>query len=363
MVPSGKFVFEGLRLGALCAGFVLAAACGGSSSEDSGSGGSSSGGAAGTPGGGGTGAVSGGGTGNTTSGGSAGVASGGVSGGGAGGTGGSTACHADKYDGLVYVNYEQFSPKMNSTCSGTNHQDIQSPEKLVFLGDSITVGTFPTPANQVYRQLLTNLAKAQWPSIEVQSCAVNGAQTDDFFAGDKQISKCFPASETKKTLVVITMGGNDIAGMAKDKLSAAAASAEADTILANMKQAVDWLKDPTNFPNGSWVVFANIYEYTDLTANLSSCPTGTLAGLTGEWIAGTATLVKLREGYMKIAVDAKADMIFLGEHFCGHGYNFADSKNQCYIPNSSNWFDLTCIHPTPAGHKEVADLFWKTISE
>ena len=68
--------------------------------------------------------------------------------------GGGQACLASKYDGLVYVNYEQFNPVINSTCSGTNHQDIQGVERVVFLGDSITVGTFPTPSNQVYRFLL-----------------------------------------------------------------------------------------------------------------------------------------------------------------------------------------------------------------
>lgn len=355
MVPSNKL----FRWGAICAGFVLAIACGGSSKEDD----ASTGGAGGASGGGGGASGGAAGSGGTVaSGGLAGTASGGAG----GGAGGSTAkCHTTVYGPgkLVYVDYDKYGGKMNSTCAGTDHQDIQNPEKLVFLGDSITVGTPPTPGNQVYRQLLTNLAKAQWPSIEVASCAVNGAQTDDFFAGDNQIPKCFPAAEPKKTLVVITMGGNDIAAMAKDKLSFAAAKAESDKVLVNMKKAVDWLKDPKNFPNGSWVVFANVYEYTGLTADLSSCPTGGLAGLSGSWEVGTSALVQLREGYMKIAVDAKADMIFLGEHFCGHGYKYNDTKSQCYIPNSSNWFDLTCIHPTPAGHKEVADLFWKTISE
>ena len=348
MVPSNKL----FRWGAICAGFVLAIACGGSSKEDD----ASTGGAGGASGGGGGASGGAAGSGGTVaSGGSAGTAS-----------GGSTAkCHTTVYGPgkLVYVDYDKYGGKMNSTCSGTDHQDIQNPEKLVFPGESITVGTLPTPGNQVYRQLLTNLAKAQWPSIEVANCSNNGDQTDDFFAGTNQIPKCFPAAEPKKTLVVITMGGNDIAAMAKDKLSFAAAKAESDKVLVNMKKAVDWLKDPKNFPNGSWVVFANVYEYTGLTADLSSCPAGAFAGLSGSWEVGTSALVQLREGYMKIAVDAKADMIFLGEHFCGHGYKYNDTKSQCYIPNSSNWFDISCIHPTPAGHKEVADLFWKTISE
>lgn len=356
MLPSMKL----LRWGVLGVGFALAVACGGSSSEDK----PASGGAAGASGSGGASGA----TGGTSSGGASGSGSGGAGGRGSGGTagaGGGATCNSHAYGPgkLVYVDYEQFTPKLNSSCSGTNHQDIQNPEQLVFLGDSITVGTPPTPGTLVYRTLLTNLAKAQWPSITVKSCAVNGAKTDDFLAGGNQISKCFPAAEQKKTLVVITMGGNDIKGMAQKKLSATPALAEADKILANMKQAVDWLKSPTNFPNGSWVVFANVYEYTDLTADLGSCPTANLIGLSGKWEVATAAIVKLREGYMKIAVEAKADMIFLGEHFCGHGYKYADTKQQCYIPNSSNWFDITCIHPNNAGHKEVADLFWKTIAE
>ena len=84
-------------------------------------------------------------------------------------------------------------------------ESIRQNDRIVFLGDSITFGTLPTPGNQVYRQLLTNLAKAQWPSIEGANCSNNGDQTDDFFAGTNQIPKCFPAAEPKKTLVVITV--------------------------------------------------------------------------------------------------------------------------------------------------------------
>jgi len=331
-------------------------ACGGSSTQDSSAAGGASGGGSGGTASGGTTS-----TGGATS--TGGVAGQGGSGAGGSGGGAGQACMADKYDGLVYVNYDQFAPVINSTCSGTNHQDIQDVERVVFLGDSITVGTFPTPANQVYRVLLTEKLKQKWPNAVVDSCAVNGATTSDFFSGDNQIGKCFPGPEQKKTLVIFTMGGNDIAAMAKDKLSVSASDAKADTILANMQKTLEFLTSATNFPNGSYVVFANIYEYTDLTADLSSCPTGNLAGLTGEWLAGTTTLTKLREGYMKIAVDSKTDMIFLGEHFCGHGYKYNDTTTQCYEPGSTNWFDITCIHPTPAGHAEIVDLFWNTITE
>ena len=72
----------------------------------------------------------------------------------------------------------------------------------------------------------------------------------------------------------------------------------------------------------------------------------------------------MNEHYMQIAVETKTDMIFLQETFCGHGYHAADATLQCYRgPNAENWFDLTCIHPTPNGHAQVARLFDDVIGE
>ena len=36
----------------------------------------------------------------------------------------------------------------------------------------------------------------------------------------------------------------------------------------------------------------------------------------------------------------------------------------CYRgPDMDNWFDFTCIHPTPTGHGALADMFFDVISE
>src|SRR5687768_18186447 len=50
-------------------------------------------------------------------------------------------------------------------CSGTNHQDIKDVEKLVFLGDSVTVGTPPTTPNDFYRMRLEKELKKKFPSL------------------------------------------------------------------------------------------------------------------------------------------------------------------------------------------------------
>ena len=50
--------------------------------------------------------------------------------------------------------YDLLQPQIGSHCNGTNHQNIQDIERVVFLGDSVTVGTPPTPDAEFYRNLL-----------------------------------------------------------------------------------------------------------------------------------------------------------------------------------------------------------------
>lgn len=259
--------------------------------------------------------------------------------------------------------YEKYAPKMSKNCSGTKHQTFSGIEKLVFLGDSVTVGTPPTLPWQYFSARLEAAVKAKYGNIEVKSCAKWGARVDDFIGGGDQIAKCFPSGiEPKKTLVVMTMGGNDVNAWMQDKLDEAQALAAADVAAGQMAAALHWLKDPAHFPKGSDVVFANVYEYTDTSGDLLSCPQAAAAGVSGKWTEGTKAVVRLQEEYLRLAVETGSDMIFLLESFCGHGYRRNDPSLQCYRgPNAELWFDLTCIHPTPKGHEVIANLFGDVI--
>lgn len=261
--------------------------------------------------------------------------------------------------------YDKLKPTIAPSCAGTHHQTITNVEKVVFLGDSVTVGTPPTLPNDFYRMRLEDKLKTKFgANVVFSSCAKWGARVDDLLEGDKQIDACFPGGvEAKRTLVVMTNGGNDIHAWAKDKLTSAAAMAKADETLLKLRAAIDWLKSPAHFPSGSFVVYSNVYEYTDTSGDLSSCPTASLAGMDGAWPEGKAAVVHFEEGFMKVAVDTKTDMMFLLEHFCGHGYKRKDATLQCYRgPNAALWFDATCIHPTPDGHEQIANQFEKVIS-
>jgi lysophospholipase L1-like esterase len=262
--------------------------------------------------------------------------------------------------------YTPFRPTINSTCTGTDHQDVKGITKVVFLGDSITVGTPPTLPTQSYASLLTAKLKGVFgANVEFASCAKFGARSVDFLGGGKQFAQCFPSGvESKKTLIVLTVGGNDIGQWAKDGLSAAEATAKADTSVTRLREGILWLKDPAHFPNGSYVAFGNPYEYTDGTGRVTSCLAAVASGFTRDWPQGAPVVSHFLEGYMKVAVETRTDVMFLFEQFCGHGYVSDSPAAPCYRgPNTQVLFDVTCYHPNNAGHVKIADAFFDVITK
>ena len=292
-------------------------------------------------------------------------------------------------------NYDQFDVEVGSHCLGTNHQSIDDVDRVVFLGDSVTVGTPPTGVNDYYRSRLaealadhfgldtggsfglwktpnaidgTSLVRS---SGDFWSCSEWGAKNDDFAGDNGQLTECFPPELDELTsLVVITMGGNDLASLARDAADGQAFPelfATAQQSIAEKREAIEWLMDPERFPNGNYVVFANIYEYTDATGDLQACDTSSLAGFEDPLPVPSEllTLVAwMEEQYGKIASEFGADFIFMFEEFCGHGFNADDPESLCYRgPGNENWFDLTCIHPTATGHGVIADMFLAVITE
>lgn len=290
--------------------------------------------------------------------------------------------------------YSQTGIVLGSHCLGTDHQDITGIERVVFIGDSVTVGSPPTPTEDFYRaQLADDLAMKfdlVAPSIlwatanpitgqaliqedgDFASCAEWGARTDDFFGGGEQIASCFSGDDfNKTTLVVTTMGGNDIAAIAKDAIEGAVEDAlwdDAESMLQHQRDMVHWfVDDPEKFPNGVYVVYANVYEFTDATVDLLSCPAAGAAGFDQnppdpEFIVELMTYINTE--YALLSAETQTDMILMFENFCGHGFHSDNPASPCYRgPGQENWFDLTCIHPTPEGHGEVANWFFQTIDE
>ena len=318
--------------------------------------------------------------------------------GGGGGAGGAVPltvadCFADAFvtpmtDG---PDYDQFQPVVGSHCLGTNHQDIVGVERVVFLGDSVTVGTPPTWSQDFYRAELADALAAKyglqpanllWKSVDpfsgkalvkesgdFASCAKWGARTDDLLP--TQLPDCFGAADLdKRTLVVMTMGGNDISSLTQDAIDGETEQVlwqKTSDFVELQRQAVQWLVEPGRFPNGVFVVFANMYEFTDGTGEVQACDVSMLAGFADpvpspELLADM--VIWANEQFVDIAVDTGTDVVFLLEEFCGHGFNAADPTAPCYRgPGNANWFDLTCIHPNPTGHGHIRDMFMAVVDE
>lgn len=262
--------------------------------------------------------------------------------------------------------YEQFGPVLGHHCMGTDHQTIEGIERVVFLGDSVTAGTPPTRPNEFYRVLVADGLRARFgEQIEVANCSAFGARTDDFLEGKREVERCFPETpDARRTLVLFTIGGNDIAAWAQDQLTLEQALEKAREAADLLDDTIRWFKEPGRFPNGVYVVYANPYEYTDATGDLESCELARAGGFQGNWIQGAPAVVYFQERFMQTAVAHGVDLIFTLEHFCGHGFHHDDPASPCYRgPDAELWFDLTCIHPNPTGHRVIADMFLSVVDQ
>jgi hypothetical protein len=309
--------------------------------------------------------------------------------------------------------YDDLEPKVGNHCWGTNHQRIAGIERVVILGDSVAVGTpnldhlVSVDAAHFWRNLLAEWIASQWIDLDTGSafdwlswktydyfsgkgakkqsgdfwnCSKWGARTDDLLEGGGQIPECFPEGGTDKTtLIAFTMGGNDISKITQEGGEASDAEVTAGypsiwnlahETIRHLRNGVIWLKDPERFPNGSFVIFANPYEFTDGTGEMSACPVASFAGYK-PWKKPEALeeiVLWLLEEFMKVAVETDTDLIWMLEHFCGHGFVAtgpgADTGNRCYRgPDAKNYFDLTCVHPSEAGHFAIFEMFKAVILE
>ena len=156
-----------------------------------------------------------------------------------------------------------------------------------------------------------------------------GARTDDILAKpNEQLLACVPELEQKTTWVVMTIGGNDTFQAAQDYLDSGDILQAEETINRALPHwGIHWMRDneSTHFPGGLFITFANVYEFTDATGDMSACPAAEVLGFEGQIPELTDAYIHISEAYMDIAVDTQSDMLMLLEHFCGHGFN-ADGR-------------------------------------
>jgi lysophospholipase L1-like esterase len=269
-----------------------------------------------------------------------------------------------------FADYAAAGATVATHCGGTDHQDIADIERVVFLGDSVTEGTPPTDEDEYYRHQVTRgLYERFGDDLVVDECSEWGARTDDLLRdGDPaQIPACFPTVEERRTLVVMTVGGNDVTSFG-DEIDAGASDEEVlvlvDEALALLDEAIATLRDPALFPGGVDVILGNVYEFTDATGDLGSCPTAETFGFTGTYPQMLAGYAYINQAYAEMSVKYGIDLVTMHESFCGHGFHADDPESPCYRGDGAEaWFDATCIHPSEEGHEQLARMVLAVVDE
>jgi hypothetical protein len=248
-----------------------------------------------------------------------------------------------------------------------------APTRVIYLGDSITAG-YGVTSGEPYRDLLWANDSGMWPdydSVDLTSSypdlnelidvSVPGATTDTLVAGQlPDLSARLGDSVSGETIVVLTIGGNDLQAAILTLLASsdpdAAAAELIDGVRDNMDTIVDYFDDSARFPDGAYVYIANVYDPTDGVGQAGSCFFG--LDLSAYWGYFTDANNEIRD----FAETRGVGMIYMAGHFMGHGMNYTDESLDHYdADDNTGWFASDCIHPNDRGHHEVRRLFWHTI--
>lgn len=239
--------------------------------------------------------------------------------------------------------------------------------RLIVLGDSISTGTGASRRpGLAYYGLLGSNEGTRWPDaasvdlstrfgheVPVVNVAVGGATTGSMRANQPGTLRTRLSLPVRgHSVVVITIGGNDLqlAIISGDPAGGTLTSA-----INNIRQTVQFLQDPANFPDGTSIYLAAVYDPSDGEGFVQGCFFNLRLPA---FITGLDTW---RARYIELGREMGFAVIDTLGHFHGHGHNFAHTDNPYYdAADPTGWFD-DCIHPNDRGHHELRRLFFEAI--
>lgn len=247
------------------------------------------------------------------------------------------------------------------------------PVRVIFMGDSITAG-FGAPGGLSYPELLEDNDRRRWPEFETDDLAtthpgitdfvdvsVSGATTTTLLDGQLPALKTrLGASVSGETLVVITIGGNDVVRALSPTVDP---KTVIDRMLRNIEDIVDDLQGDDRFADGPPAIYiTNVYEPSDGTGQVQA--TSTHEGCFFGFDFGDALpeLARYNEAFEELARDKGFAAVDMRGHFLGHGFFSKDDDLDVHHPDDpTKWFDADCIHPNSRGHHEIRRLFHAAI--
>jgi lysophospholipase L1-like esterase len=248
----------------------------------------------------------------------------------------------------------------------------ENPQRLIFLGDSITRGDGASPSSQKYASLLESNLDSAWPdhgdhdletlfpSIEeVLDLSKGGATTKTMVNSQlPSLNNQINGSADGETIVVMTIGGNDMQAAIPAVLFGGDAKADEaiEEMVGHFNTIADFFDDSERFPDGVYVYLGNVYEPTDGEGYWQSCFVGLDISSTMD------NLDDANQAIRDFAEDRGVAMIDMAGHFKGHGFYHDDAQNPYFEEGDQTlWFANDCIHPNNRGHHEIRRLFFDTI--
>jgi len=220
----------------------------------------------------------------------------------------------------------------------------------VALGDSVSIDDYPGEARGAASLLYQN-RDAEYPEfagkdlrhlhpgVAFSNLAVDGASSSDVLHG--QLPK-LPAKVSGRTLVTLTVGGNDI-------LSGGDSSAD---IIFRLQTILSTLQ--ARYPD-CLILVGTVYDPTDGVGDLFE------SGVKLE--RELKILDELNQWIRNAEKPGSIFILDIYRHFLGHGSHCKDPENPFYQKaDPSLWYVLN-IEPNARGAHEIRRLMWQAIRE
>jgi lysophospholipase L1-like esterase len=153
-------------------------------------------------------------------------------------------------------------------------------------------------------------------------------------------------------VVVLTVGGND--------LQTAIAGGDAtgallDNAMRDIRGMIEFFQDTGNFPDGTSIYLANVYDPSDGEAQIPGC----FFGLRLPQLV--AALDVWSERFSALGMEMGFSVVDTLGAFHGHGHHSDNTMNPYYdTDDPTGWFD-DCIHPNNRGHHELRRLIYEAM--
>ncbi|MEM9075060.1 MAG: SGNH/GDSL hydrolase family protein [Myxococcota bacterium] len=242
----------------------------------------------------------------------------------------------------------------------------ETATRMIVLGDSISAGAGAGRGSLVYHSLLVDNDDSMWPddtesdlaaltggTVEVIDAAVGGARTGNLAGQVDRALGDIDLPAVGHTVVVVTIGGNDLQSAL---VGGNPTGPLLDRAIAAIRAMAERLLDPTDFPDGTSLYLAAVYDPSDGEAQIDGC------FFNLELPELVAALDVWRDRYIELGEELGFSVIDALGHFHGHGHNHMNTENPFYDSADPSFWFADCIHPNARGHHELRRLFYEAMN-